>query len=225
MSVAWVQSIAPFANGSGVASGSFTTGATSNVLVIFSDDGAGTTAPTYSGTGSGTWVTQYSSTTTNGHQAGVGYNLGPISTGSQTVTITDVLSAFPAGFPFEYSGVSSISNGSALSTATPGTGTGAILGTSIVVNSGSVLLALCFDSSGSGTITSPAGTNRGAGTLGGRYYRVTEYAGTGAAIQPSFTSTAGGTDTFVVIQAIAAGVSLPVVNPTGPMPKQIYVMP
>jgi hypothetical protein len=133
--------------------------------------------------------------------------------GSQTYSTT-IAGGTTRCFMLDYSGVGSIGTSDTVYRATPGTGSGAILGTSRTVPTGSVLLACCVNNNtGVSTITSTAGTIRSNGLTSDSWeFCITEYAGTGAAIQPAYTSADGGTQSFAVLQviltpAVASGAS------------------
>jgi hypothetical protein len=133
---------------------------------------------------------------------------------SQAVTVANSATTGVA-WVLDYSGVGSVA-ASYTTPQAPGAGTGAILGNSEVVPVGAVLVALCADTGASSgpAITSPSGTNRASSTSYGVTYCITEYAGTGAAIQPSFTSTNGASSGFVVEQFLLS----PTGSPTVPVP-------
>jgi hypothetical protein len=200
MAVAWVQTVTPWsATATTATSGSFTP-TSGNALVAFCY-GSGTLS--YSGSGTGTWTAIFQTNDSFGSPHGCGDN-PTCGGGSQTITVHQTASTTVFGWAFEYSGAGSFS-GTSNETDVPGTTSGAIKGTSVVVPTGSVLLALCADITGTGgsSISSPSGTNRGAATIGAVTYCVTEYAGTGAAIQPTFTDiNNGGTDDYFITQIL-----------------------
>jgi hypothetical protein len=199
----WGQS-----GGGGTAtSGSFTPTAT-NQLVVFN---ACLQSGTQSASGTGSYNQVGSQFTSGSNRLACFANLS-LSGGAQTVAVTTTASLPNLdGFAYQYSGGATASNFSGVSRATPGTGSGAITGTSVTVPSGAILLAFCGDLTSTGTsITSPSGTNRDGnttGTIGANFgdWTVTEYAGTGANITPSFTDgTHGAADTYIVIQVVLA---------------------
>jgi hypothetical protein len=124
---------------------------------------------------------------------------------SQTITVTgEGATDFMIVWPLEYSGVSS-NSGSAVTRVTPGAGADAITGNSVTVASGSVLVALCYETSGgSGSLTSSSGTNRNNGALGVSYC-ITEWAGSGGSITPVFTGADGATATYDIVQVLLSG--------------------
>lgn len=205
MTIAFHDAFTPQAAASGSPGPAFIPGASR--LLAFSLNGVGTTPATYTGSGGGSWTTLFSSSQT-GRYVSAGYNLSGTS-GSQTLTITDVAATNPTGFVLDYSGVLSVTNGAAISIPTPGAGN-AISGTAIVVPTGSTLVALCFGITASSVApTATNGTQRRNGTAtGSRGYCIADYPGTGASVTPTFSSTSA-TDSFIIIQMILN----PVVNP------------
>jgi hypothetical protein len=186
-------------------SGSFTPTA-SNQLVVFNSC---IQTGTQSASGTGTY-NQVGSQFSSSVNVSCFANLN-LSGGSQTVAVSTTASLPNLdGFAYQYSGAATASNFSGVSRAAPGTGSGAITGTSVNVPSGAVLLALCGDTTNGTTITSPSGTNRDGGTVGTvgatiSGWTVTEYSGTGANITPTFTdATRGATDTYIVVQMVLA---------------------
>lgn len=122
------------------------------------------------------------------------------ASGAQTFTVNDQISNFDNVFEgIEYSGVGSISNAALTNVASPGTGAGAILGASVVVPTGSLLIACCYEGTSGETVSSVGGTSRGSGASNPVYAWV-EYAGAGSAIQPAFTTASNGTLTYLVAQ-------------------------
>jgi hypothetical protein len=202
MSIAFRQFITPWANTTPAVSGSFTPNAAGDVLLVYGLDYTNTGVTlTFTGTG-GTYSTLQTINDNNvGATDAVGVCLSA-SGASQTATVASSTSGdFMYGALLDYSGVGSVSGALAVVSG-PGTGTGAILGTSVSVPIGSVLVAITADMNGGTAITSPSGTNRASGTWpsGDPFeYCVTEYAGAGSAIQPSFTSASGDHD-FIVAQ-------------------------
>jgi hypothetical protein len=134
---------------------------------------------------------------------------GAVETDTVTGAGTGITAFWVDAFELEYRGIAASGtsqNISSVSRAGPGTGSGAILGTSVTVPAGSILLAFCTNRGNhTNAISSPSGTTRRSGTSTALLsaYCITEYAGAGSAIQPSFTdSVNGGTDTYVVVQII-----------------------
>lgn len=198
MSVVFVQTVTPWtaASGGSAPSGSFTAG-TGNALIAACINASNVTN-SVSGSAS-----TFSILTPPGQHLDLGNDLDicvasvPCVGGVQTCTFSST-TATRFGWLWEYSGVSTVT-AAATDVATPGTSSGAILGTSISVPTGGVLLALCVDILNAGTITTPTGTSRGAGTISGVNYCAAEYTGIGSSITPTFT-TVTGTDSFIVLQ-------------------------
>jgi hypothetical protein len=201
MSIAFQQFITPWSGTTPAASGSFTPYAAADVLLPFGFDFINTGVTiTFSGTG-----TYSTLQTINDSLAGATFAIGvnlDSSASSQTTTVTSSTSGDSMyGALLDYSGVGAVS-GAIVDRQSPGSGSGAILGTSVSVPIGSVLIAICVDMNLGTAITSPSGTNRASGSwpAGNSFeYTVTEYAGAGSAIQPSFTSASGDHD-FIVGQ-------------------------
>jgi hypothetical protein len=135
-----------------------------------------------------------------------------ISGASQTTTFNDNIANFDVVWGVLYAGVGSVGSWYSTDNPSPGTGTGAVVGHSVTVPSGSWLLAFCLDATGGvDIITNTSGTSRSS-SASNQPYNITDYAGSGAAIQPAFTASVG-TDEFVVQQVIltppVGGASLP----------------
>ena len=199
MAVAFVSTITPWQAASPAVSGAFSPTA-ANTLVGGCINAGNTTN---SVAGSGTNPSTFAILTPPGQHVDLGndndicFDSLSCAGGSQTIT-TSASGGNMFNWAWQYSGASTVA-AAATDVNAPGTGAGAIKGASVTVPTGAILLALCVDVFNAGTITSPAGTNRGSGALAGVNYCATEYAGTGAAIQPTFT-TATGADLFVVLQ-------------------------
>ena len=122
---------------------------------------------------------------------------------AQTISVlTNGTGDYTLGFALEYSGVASVA-GTENPSAQPGTGTGAVVGASVLVPTGSVLLAIAVDEDPSSpALTATAGTTRLSGQTAVHLfgYCITEYAGAGANIQPAFTSSNGATGYYEVTQ-------------------------
>jgi hypothetical protein len=203
VSVAWVQTVTPAGTTSPAVTGSFTPSAGDQIPVFGANTSGSATTMTVTGTGS------YSSLATLLSDGATGKTLQPwansnCSGGAQTVTNTGATGNAMFIWAFEYSGATSVTAQTSVLRSSPGAGTGAILGTSVTVPAGAILLALCTcESTTTATITSPSGTNRGSGTVASTLpYCVTEYAGAGAAIQPSFTCSVGASNSFAVMQIL-----------------------
>jgi hypothetical protein len=129
-----------------------------------------------------------------------------VASGAQTWSITQ-----PSGFfinniattPLEFSGALSIKNGGYVVTAAPGTSAGAIVGTSVTVATGDLLVAIALDSTNAGTSGTLPTVNTTGSTSINTYAQqnIVYWSGAGSAIQPTFTTTVG-TDTYMVIQWI-----------------------
>lgn len=207
MAVAFVNLVPQWGSASPSSSGSFTPAGAGNTLVVAALDGTGAGKTfTFSGTGSYSQLTPPGNQNdSGGNTVAAGVNLS-CSSGAQTATIAATAGDGIYGLVIEYSGVSTATSVSVVSTATPGTGSGALVGTAMTVPSGGMLVAVVMNvSTGNGTITQTAGTQRGSGgnganTWNGQGWNATDYAGSGGSITPAFTCTAGGTDTFDIWQ-------------------------
>ncbi len=206
MSINWVQNLPPTESGTSPATTSAFTPNANNTLVAFGVLYPATT-PTFSGNGSGTWqiVTppgNYNDTA--GDTEAIGYNIS-CGGGPQTISLAGTGATFVSIIGFEYANVSTLIKGNA-TVATNGSAANTVItGQSVTVNVGDILLAYCQDIAASGYTlnTSPSGTNRGFGLTGGLVYCVTEYAGTGGTITPSFKSnTAGGSTSYIITQVV-----------------------
>lgn len=177
-------------------SGSFTPTAAGDQLGMFAFNGSNNNTMSFVGTSA-------FSTLSTGINPGTAVGIGlSCSAGAQTVGVAAGAGGGASVFGIEYSGVGSGTSPTPNFRTNPGITTGAILGTSVTVASGSTLIAFCLNfDGGTNAITSPSGTSRGAG-LNVQEYCFTEYAGSGAAIQPSFTSADGTADRFLVMQIL-----------------------
>lgn len=209
MSIAFQQRISDFTGSAPIVSGAFTPNAAGDALFVAAINTSSNNTQSFSGASSYTVL----ETSINPGTA-VGASVSCVG-GSQTMTADATGGGTLHCFPIEYSGVGSATSPAAQFLVNPGTGSGAILGTSQLVPSGSVLAALCFNfDTGTNTISSPSGTNRGNGLSGDNFeYCWTEYAGAGANIQPSFTSADGGTQRFVVFQILMTPGTAPSAGP------------
>jgi hypothetical protein len=204
MPIAFVQAIPEFQSSPPTTSGSFTANVGDLLLTNAIALASGFTF-TYSGTGIFSPVTGAYLNGANA-SAGFGANLSATA-GAQTLTFT-CSAGFAQGVAIEYSGVGTISNGAANEVASPGTGAGALLGTSVVVPSGSLLYAIAWQENGTiSTITNTAGTSRQSSSSSIAFNQV-DYVGTGAAIQPAFT-VGTGTAGFIIVQAILNPAGIP----------------
>jgi hypothetical protein len=130
-------------------------------------------------------------------------SLASCASGAQTFTLNDNISNFDRMTSgIEYSNAGAISNATITENNNPGLGAGAIVGASVSVPTGSILVACVIEASGAETITDTAGgTNRGSQNTSPIYYWA-EYAGAGSAIQPKFTTSANGGSDYQVFQFI-----------------------
>lgn len=162
--------------------------------------------PTISGTG-GTFVDQGDFPHGADQTLLTCYTILSTTMGLQTVTVTAGSgTAAMDGWALLYTGVVGIASATDKRNVTPGTGAGAIVGNTVNVPTGSVLVALCMDLTQSSTsITNTAGTSRqsGNGASTATTFNITDYAGAGANITPAFTdSTNGGTHNYDVVQIL-----------------------
>jgi hypothetical protein len=204
MAVAWVQTITQWGvfGGGSSTSGSFTP-TVGDCIVVFELE-VGSSVAKLSITGTGVYspiIDKFNPVSTDVYYGAANLNC---SGSAQTVTVHSTVSADLDGWAFEYSGAGDAAASRVLRN-TPGTVSGAITGNSVVVPTGSVLLAICIGNL-STTITSPTGTNRGSGAAStGQAWGwcTTEYAGAGSAIQPTFTdATNGAFASYVVLQVV-----------------------
>lgn len=206
MSIAFQQILsAQFAGAPPLASASFTPNAAGDTILTFGYTSDGINENILI-TGASTYAQELNYNTGGAQTLSISASVS-CAAGAQTATANDSSAGFiVVSGALEYSGVSSIgSGGTPASNAAPGTGAGAILGTSVTVPSGSVLIAWCADvSAGAETITSTAGTSR-LSNSGAISTNIAEYVGTGAAIQPAFTAGANGGNTYVVMQVMLVG--------------------
>jgi hypothetical protein len=219
------QLIPTFAGSAPVTSPSYTPNGARNSLLFIINSGGGTNINFLVTGSASTGFAQL--TTINASSGGTQslFDCLSCASGPQTFTINDQIANFDEMFiGIEYSGVGSITNSVMTNLSAPGTGAGAVAGVSVTVPSGSLLLATPVDiSAGNETLTTATGgsTNRGSSAVN-PIYDWAEWVGTGAPIQPTFTTSANGTNNYVVIQFI--------LNPTlsissGPLPQMIIVSP
>lgn len=104
----------------------------------------------------------------------------------------------------EFSGGISFKNALFTVTASPGAGAGAVLGQSVTVAAGDLLMVLCYDSDAFGD--PPTVSTAGSTFVQNNNSSIASYwIGTGAAIQPNFTAPAGDTTTpHVVVQVVVS---------------------
>lgn len=198
MAVAFVTNTGNPSGTSPFTTGSFSVTAGNAEIVFFDDYAASGRTLTMSGTGGTYTIANPPGSLSDTHTLAV-FSCLSDSGGSQTATMTSsTVGDGVSGRFFEYSGVVTVS-GNGNHQTNPGTGAGAVVGVATTVPTGSVLVALCQDqTNGSNTITSVGGgTDRANGTT----WRVTEYAGSGGSITPSFT-VATGTGHFAVLQLL-----------------------
>lgn len=198
----YVQTVTNWGESSPITSGNFTPNAGDTILPV-AWDGYGN-AITISGTGTYSTLTPPGAFDDQGGDSWLTAANSSATATSQTITITATAEDPTLGWAIDYSGVTAISSAKTLVTS-PGTGTGAVAGSSVSVPTGSVLVAFCMDIDTTGTLTT-TGTSRGSGTsAGGEFsYVWGEWAGSGGNITPTFT-TAAGSDDFVVIQYLLTG--------------------
>jgi len=161
------------------------------------NEGSTSTAPTVSGTGTFAAVFPFYN---DGVQDDILIAMNSSASAvSQTVTATghSPLVGGATTLAVSYTGANAAGvTGSHKQVSNPGGGTGAITGNAVSVPVGAVLLCYCTDAfNGNGQINA-AGT--GVTTIdsnSGLGYCLTEYAGTGATITPSFTAVSSGTQT------------------------------
>lgn len=194
--VAFVQAITPWGGTtSPQVSGSFTpiTYSTSDVLIGHAF-GSAAGAISVSGT-SGTWNILSQSSDGHGNQYAALDNTTSTTT-SQTETLTQSATTALFGRIWEYTHTSSIS-GSLIQRSSPGSSAGGLVGTSLSVPNGGVLLCAVTDVSG-GAIAYYNGTSRGSNTA----FATAEYTnttGSTASMQCAFTAVTG-TDVFDIEQ-------------------------
>jgi hypothetical protein len=204
MAITFQKLITAFSGNSPLTSPAFTPSAASDTLIFVSVDFSSNVVCTFSGTG-GTYTTSGGSfpwTDPVSDETATGYLLSA-SGSSQTTTCTATSGDGLVAQGIDYSGVSSVGAPTVVNRSAPGTGANAIIGTAVTVPSGSTLLSFCYNaSSGTDTITT-SGTNLGSGTGSDDFdmaYCWSGYAGSGGSITPAYTTSADGTDGFVVIQ-------------------------
>lgn len=198
----------------------FTAGAGDYLGVLAASGNA--SFPTTSVTGSGSFaINGAHHTDVDNDDISIWQNTAATS-GSQTIVATSSVGHSETGLVFEYSGVGSAGTPVYTNNAAPGTGAGAIVGAAVTVPTGSVLVAIVYDSTSvtsTTTITAVAGTSRlsVAGDNSTQpILRVQEYAGSGASITPAFTTNVGA-DNFVVTQILLSPpMSLGYVNHMSP---------
>lgn len=205
--MAWEQTITPWSAATPSTSGSFTPSNLDDLVIVLTLDGGSSNIPAYSGTGGGAWFNVGPTKALTGFHVSVGANL-TVSATSQTITTAATAGSYRE-LGWVYSAATSISDAGAAIVTSPGTGTGAIVGSPVFVPTGCILLACLIDTTGAATLSSPAGTNRGNSSIGGTPFCITEYAGSGAFITPTFT-TSVGTHTFDIVQILISG--LPIIT-------------
>lgn len=212
MSATYQQVIAPWVGVGPSTSGSFTPNAAGDALLVFvADFNGAVSAVKATGTGSYSLISPPGQYNENNQLTSWALWANSSATaGSQTITTEDIGGPgdYIMGLGLDYSGVTAIA-GAANQQASPGTGVGAIVGTSVSVPSGSVLVAMLMEFNSTATIpTNTAGTVRSSGQVPvfNWAYSVVEYAGAGSAIQPAFTdATNGGTKNYIVTQFLLTG--------------------
>ncbi len=212
MAIAFDQEITGTAGTQGnspLSSPSFTPAAAGEVALVCALDQTQNGTATMTITGTGGSFTNINFDYSGSASTSQAYCLA-LSGAAQTVTAADS-GAYVLLVGILYSGVGSLTTSHVVRTA-PGTGTGAITGNSVVVPTGSVLIAICIDTGDNSTIVNANGTLRGGGN-GSAFYVTTEFDGTGVAVTPEFTdATNGATDLYIVVQFLLsppAGSSAP----------------
>lgn len=128
------------------------------------------------------------------------YNLAE-SASSQTVTVSSTMTGANISISgLEFSGVGSVTSSTA--TAANVAAGGTILGTAVTVPAGDVLVAICYNLTGSVEPTSSA-TNLHGDTYPNSYLYIS-YVGSGASITPQFASGDTETQGFLVEQWLLA---------------------
>jgi hypothetical protein len=172
------------------------------------------TGPNFSGSaenitfvGTGTKFANISNA--NGLFQGVNFNhsiASGISLGvPQTILIYNNILNYGYGVAVEYANVGIVTGNTVVSN-TPGTAVGAITGVSVNVPTGSLLVAICFNVSQNANNDTGYITDASGGLTRSIYqytpaYCITEYAGAGSNIQPSFTDANNGvTANYAVAQ-------------------------
>ena len=204
MAITYVQTVTPWSGNTTAVSGSFTPGEGDCILVAGADEFNYPQVLTITGTSGsysvltppGTFDSDYGATWQLAYQNSATAVL-------QTITVvTNGVGDLTIGLAIDYSGVGSVL-GYENSSAQPGTGAGAVVGVSVLVPTGSVLVAIALDEdNNSPALTNTAGTSRSSGTVAANAfaYNIVEYTGAGANIQPAFTSTGGATNYYMVVQ-------------------------
>lgn len=200
MAIAWEQNVSPWAgnNVAGRTSALFTPLNAGDFILLSAATSDGINQA-LTATGTGTYTSENQTNATGSSTWAMFVNSNASNAANQTIVLNDTASGECLGVALIYSGVGSVTY--AVNTvASPGLGAGAITGTTVLVPSGSILLAICGDANfNSPTISSTSGTNR-VTTGSFPSYIATEYAGAGSNITPAFTTGANGTDTYVVQQ-------------------------
>jgi hypothetical protein len=204
MTIAFVLTIPLFAATAPAPSASFTPNAGDLILPLAITSDEVNAAITFTGTGSYSSIIQGNSASA-ASTAAIGANTSATG-GAQTFTLSDAIAGFLIGTGVDYSGVTSLSNSASADLPTPGAGANAILGSSISVPTGSVLVAICWNASGVSDTITTTGTSRGS-NASGTSYRIAEYVGAGASIQPTFTATGGATGNYILQQIMLNGVA------------------
>lgn len=180
---------------------SFTPVAGDTVVVFAQSFDAST--PVTGLTGTGTYTPLGSQHTDLDNDANAFYVNASASAGAQTFTIAATGAPTIVGQFVDYSGVGGESNPIYIDHAAPGTAAGAITGTAVTVPINGVLDTWCYNSSGNAATITGTGTQRGQNTAATNNvaWVMTEYAGTGASITPSCTTSVGG-DNYEVIEIV-----------------------
>jgi hypothetical protein len=198
----FVKVIPTWGGASPAVSGSYTPGGAGNSLFFLAASGGGNSIAFLMTGSASSGFNDLATLSPTGGGTRTLIDCPSCAAGAQTFTINDQIANFDNVFEgIEYSGVGTITNAALTNVANPGTGVGAILGASIVVPTGSLLLACCYEGTSAETITNTSGTSRGS-SASNPIYNWVEYTGAGSAIQPAFTTSANGTLTYLVAQFI-----------------------
>lgn len=196
---------------------SFTPGA-GDALIAFGLSPAGA-SPITGVTGTGTYsLIGSTDVDSGGNYLGL-YANSSASAGSQTAMIAGVDRV--GMLLCDCSNVGSIASPVYTNNDSPGTGAGAVTGSPVVVPTGGMLLALCYNSTTNVTtavITGTAGTSQLNQTGGNPpSLALQSYAGAGSSVTPAFTiSGAGaGTESYTVIQVLLSPISTTVTASAG----------
>lgn len=199
--ITFVAHAAAYINGSTPVTGAaYTPGAAGHQLVMFTANDASITNTVTGTQGTYSLVTPPGrNNDADGDGMAIFSNPSAVAS-SQTYTLTAAGSAGNSlyGVLMEYTATNSLSSGVA-TVRTGITSASNILGSAVTVPTGSTLVAICWSSlSSTDTITASNGTSRWQIHDGVGGFTVADYAGSGASVTPTFTSTEGTGDYMVV---------------------------